>query len=73
VRNAVSLESVTVGPNFSWSGQYNYRTPYCLKVGPTLCTYLDSQLMFRQVSMAATTIIREEIATDQKTQIYEAV
>ena len=73
VRNAVSLVGVTVGPDFSWSGQYNYRTTYCLKAGPTLCTYIHNQAMFRHVSMASTTIIREDNATDQKTPIYEAV
>jgi hypothetical protein len=31
-----------------------------------MCTYLNSQAMFRRVSMAATTIIREYKATDQK-------
>jgi hypothetical protein len=66
VRNAVNLESVSVGPDFSWSGRYNYRNTCCLKFGPTLCIYLHSPAMFRHVSMAATTIIREDNATDQK-------
>jgi len=73
VRNGVSLVSVTVGPDFSWSGQYNYRTTYCIKAGPTLCTCLHIQAMFRHVLMAATTIIKEDNVTDQKAPIYEAV
>jgi len=43
---------------------------YCLKAGPTLCTYLYSQAKFRHVSVAATTVIREGNTTDRKTGIY---
>jgi hypothetical protein len=42
-------------------------------VGPTLCTYLYSQTIFRHVTVVATTISREHNTTDQKTPLLEGV
>ena len=46
---------------------------YCLQVGPTLCTYLYSRAILPHVSMAATTVIREDNITDQKAVQLEGV
>jgi len=53
-------------------------TWHCLQEGPTLCTYtvkpyLNSQAKFRRVSVAATTMIREDNTTNQKTPLIEGV